>query len=98
MMEDAGKEKDLKKVGIYVDEETWKEMKEFTFRKYGTTRKLSSEVREILKANLPLRTVEEGADALKVSTKRISGESVKKGRVEMPSSSTEIVREMRARP
>ncbi|KXB06696.1 hypothetical protein AKJ52_01820 [candidate division MSBL1 archaeon SCGC-AAA382C18] len=97
-MEDADGKKELKKVGVYVDEETWERMKEYTFRKHSTTRKLSREVREILKANLPLRLVKEGVRSLDIPTDRIRGEEVKDGRAEMPSSSTEIVKGMRARP
>lgn len=97
-MEDADEKKDLKKVGVYVDEETWEEMKEYTFRKHGTTRELSREVREILKANLPQRLIEGGARSLGIPIGRITAEEVKSGRVEMTSSSTEIVKRMRAGP
>lgn len=95
-MEDADEKEDLKKVGVYVDEKTWEEMKEYTFRKHATTRELSREVREILKANLPLRLIREGARSLDISTGRITGEEIRDGRAEMPSSSAEIVEEMRA--
>jgi len=85
------------KVGIYVDEETWKEIKNLTFKKYGTLRGLSREVNESLKANLPLLTLRKGAGLLGIEIRRISGEEVVKKRPKMPTGSLWIVKEMRAR-
>ena len=85
------------KVGVYVDEETWNEMKNLTFRKHGTLRELSREVNELLKANLPLLTLRRGADSLGIQLRRVSGEDVVKRRPKMRMSSLGIIKEMRAR-
>lgn len=92
----SGKAKDLKKVGIYVDEDIWKKMKEYTFKKHGTTRELSGEVRKLIEANLPFRILKEGAEELEIPAKRMSEAEVREGRPKMPTSSSGIIREMRA--
>lgn len=85
------------KVGVYVDEETWNEMKNLTFRKHGTLRELSHEVNESLRANLPLLALRKGAESFGVQVRRISGEEVMRKRPKMPTSSLWIIKEMRAR-
>ena len=86
------------KVGVYVDEETWNEMKNLTFRKHGTLRELSREVNESLRANLPLLALRKGAESLGIRIRRVSGEEVVRRRPKMPTSSLWIIKEMRARP
>jgi hypothetical protein len=86
------------KVGVYVDEETWKEVKNLTFKKHGTLRVLSREVNELIKASLPLPALKRGLTLLNISTKRISSDELVKKRPRMETSSVEIIRKMRARP
>ena len=85
------------KVGIYVDEETWNEMKNLTFRKHGTLRELSREVNESLRANLPLLALRKGAESLGIRMRRVLGEEITGKRPKMPTSSLRIIKEMRAR-
>jgi hypothetical protein len=84
------------KVGVYVDEETWAEMKKLTFRKYGTLRELSREVNRILRENLTLVALREGAKSIGVEPTKISEDQIVKGRPAMRGSSLEIIKEMRA--
>lgn len=42
----------LAKVSLYIDEEVWARYKEEVFRKYGSLRKLSSEVEALLSSTL----------------------------------------------
>jgi hypothetical protein len=87
------------KVGVYVDEETWKEMKNLTFRKHGTLRELSREVSKIIEENLPRLALRQGFESLGIQLRPIYGEEVTRSRLKRKlSSSVEIVREMRARP
>lgn len=84
------------KVGVYVDEKIWNEVKNLTFRKYGTLRELSREVNKMLKANLPLLALERGAELLGIEIRRVSAEDLRI-KPKMRKSSVEIIREMRAR-
>ena len=87
------------KVGVYVDEETWNEMKNLTFRKHGTLRELSREVNELLRKNLPLLALKRGAESLGIQLSPISGKEVVQSRPKRKfTSSAGIIREMRARP
>lgn len=85
------------KVGVYVDEEVWNEMKNLTFKKHGTLRELSREVNELLKANLLLPILRRGADSFGIQIRRVSEEEVVKNRPKMRASSLRIIKEMRAR-
>lgn len=86
------------KVGIYIDEEIWNEVKNLTFKKHGTLRVLSQEVSKLIKSGLPLIALREGLASLNLPLKRISGEELVKRRPKMKTSSVGILREMRARP
>jgi len=85
------------KVGVYVDEETWNEMKNLTFRKHGTLRKLSREVNAYLRANLPLLALRKGASSLGIQIRKVSGDEVIRERPRMSTSSLRIIKEMRSR-
>jgi hypothetical protein len=85
------------KVGVYVDEETWAEMKKLTFKRYGTLRELSREVNRVLRENLPLVALKEGAKSIGVELGKVSEDEIVEGRPAMQESSLEIIKEMRAR-
>jgi hypothetical protein len=84
------------KVGVYVDDEVWAEMKKLTFKKYGTLRELSREVNRVLRENLTLLALREGAKSLGIEPTRVSDDQIVSGRPVMRKSSLEIIREMRA--
>jgi hypothetical protein len=83
-------------VGVYVDDEVWAEMKKLTFKKYGTLRELSREVNRVLRENLTLLALREGAKSLGIEPTRVSDDQIVSGRPVMRKSSLEIIREMRA--
>jgi hypothetical protein len=84
------------KVGVYVDDEVWAEIKKLTFKKYGTLCELSREVNRVLRENLTLLALREGAKSLGIEPTRVSDDQIVSGRPVMRKSSLEIIREMRA--
>jgi hypothetical protein len=83
-------------MGVYVDEETWAEIKKLTFRKHGTLRELSKEVNRVLKENLVSVALKEEVKLIGVELTKVSENQIVRERPTMQRSSLEIIREMRA--
>jgi hypothetical protein len=89
----------LKKVSLYVDEEVWMKFREEVFKRYGSLRKLSSEVEALLRSSLIEDALASTFNSLGVSVSgTISSENVKQGRPLLRGPpSEEIIREMRGK-
>jgi len=89
----------LAKVSLYINEEIWTKFREEVFRKYGSLRKLSSEVEALLGSALVEDKVAFEFKKLGIKTEgTISSREVKERRPALRGPSSEkIVREMRGR-
>ena len=89
----------LKKVSLYLNEDLWIKFKEAVLRRYGTLRRLSSEVENLLRTSLVDEDVEQAFERMNVDIKTIfSLEKVKRGRPKLQGPPSEIlIKEMRGR-
>ena len=85
----------IKKVAIYVDDETWRRFKEEVLRKHGTIRMLSKEVQSLVESYLADDVIMKSLK--KFGTGFISSEEVKKDRPRLKVSAGEVAREVRDR-
>lgn len=87
----------MAKVSLYINEEVWAKFREEVFRKYGSLRKLSSEVEDLLRSTLVQDKVKSEFEKLGIKTEgSISSREVKEKRPILKGPSSEkIVREMR---
>ncbi len=83
---------------MYLDEELWAKFKEAVLRKYGTLRKLSDEVENLLRFSLVGEEVELAFERLDIETKAVSIDVIKRERPKLRGLPSElIIREMRGR-
>jgi len=89
----------LKKVSLYLNEDLWIKFKEAVLRRYGTLRRLSSEVENLLRTSLVDEDVEQAFERMNVDIKTtFSLEKVKRGRPKLQGPPSEIlIKEMRGR-
>jgi hypothetical protein len=89
----------LTKVSIYVDDAVWKSFKAQVFQKHGNMRKISSEVEEILRAEIVQNQVVSEFKKMGVKAKgTASSQEIKALRPKLRGpASEEIVKEMRQR-
>jgi len=87
----------LAKVSLYINEEVWAKFREEVFRKYGSLRKLSSEVEALLRSTLVEDKVKSEFEKLGIKTgSTISSMEVKEKRCMLKGPPSEkIVRKMR---
>ena len=87
----------LAKVSLYINEEVWAKFREEVFRKYGSLRKLSSEVEALLRSTLVQDKVKSEFEKLGIKTDgTISSREVKERRPMLKGPPSEkMVREMR---
>jgi len=83
----------IKKVAIYVNDETWRKFKEEVLRKFGTTRMLSKEVQNLIESYLTNDIMVKSLE--KFGSTFISSEEVKKNRPKLKISAGDILREVR---
>ena len=88
-----------KRQSLYIDERLWIKFKELVLRRYGTLRKLSSEVESLLRAYLVDDEVERAFKRMGVDVDvLVSPEDVKRGRPMLRGPPSEdLIREMRGR-
>jgi hypothetical protein len=89
----------LKKISLYLDEKLWIKFKESILRKYGTLRKLSNEVENILRASIIDEEIEKAFKISGLNVKPIfSPEEIKHNRPQLRGPSSEaLIRKMRGR-
>jgi len=87
----------LTKVSIYVNDNVWSDFKKEVFQKYGSLRKISSEVEMLLRSLIVQDAVVLGFKRIGVKADGvISSSEIKAGRpILRGPSSEEIIREMR---
>jgi len=89
----------LAKVSVYINEEVWAKFRDGVFRRYGSLRKLSSEVETVLRSTLMEDIIVSQFEKLGVRTDgAISSQELKKRRPVLGGPPSEkIVREIRRR-
>ncbi|MBC7130301.1 hypothetical protein H5T51_03650 [Candidatus Bathyarchaeota archaeon] len=85
------------KVSIYIDEKVWSEFKKEVFQKYGSIRKISSEVEKLLRSTIVPEAVVSGFKKIGLEARGvISSPEIKAKRPILKGPpSEEIIREMR---
>ena len=85
------------KVSLYISEEVWAKFREETFRKYGSLRRLSSEVEDLMRSSLVGDRVMSEFEKLGVKLEgTIASREVKEKRPRLKGPSSEkLVRKMR---
>jgi hypothetical protein len=82
----------MKKVSLYLDEEVWTKFKGEVFKRYGSLRKLSSEVEVLLRAFLIEDVLTSTFSRLGFRLRgTISSEEVKRGRPVLRGPSSEVI-------
>ena len=87
----------MAKVSLYIDKEVWAKFREEVFRKYGSLRKLSSEVETLLRSTLVEDKIMAQFEKLGVTTAgAISSRELRERRPVLRGPSSErIIKEMR---
>jgi hypothetical protein len=87
----------LTKVSVYLDDSTWLSFKKQVFQKHGNLRNLSSEVENLLRAEIVEHQVTSGFEKIGVNVRgTISSQEIKSVRPKLRGpSSEEVLKEMR---
>ena len=87
----------MTKVSIYVDDEVWSEFKKEVFHKYGSLRKISSEVEMLLRSTLMQNAVASGFKKIGIEAEAgVSSSDIKAKRPVLRGPPSEkIIRKMR---
>lgn len=87
----------MAKISVYINDEAWKRFREQVFSRYGTLRRLSGELEQLVASEDMERMVLLGARRIGVSIEQdVSPLKIKKGRPKLKGPAAEtILREMR---